>query len=148
MNRRASSLTAHACLSSAEAPSPDSRCLPRPSSVRSHPIPNRARVELIPHLRWHRGGVLKLEDRAVLGRAQPHLHLAETVRTRLPHHSTDPQQSRRLAGEDLTARVALELVMPTWLQVSTNRHEPAVDPLRRRQRVPHVLNVGGVCPSQ
>ena len=54
----------------------------------------------------------------------------------------DRQRGAAVAGGDLTAGVALELVAPAEAQVAADRQEPPRDALRGGDRVPEIVDRG------
>jgi hypothetical protein len=59
---------------------------------------------------------------------------------RTVHHPGYRKQARRLAARDLSAGIALELIVAAKTQIARNRQEPARNALGVRQGVPHVLD--------
>src|SRR5690606_28058778 len=74
----------------------------------------------------------------------PHLHPAHAA-AELP---SQRKRTRRNALGDRAARVALDLIAASESQLTTDRREPARQPLRVRHRVPEVLDGCLVHPPQ
>src|SRR5205085_1958258 len=105
---------------------------------------DRAGAEL-PPVRVQSGHVFQLEVGFPLrGTGKPDLDGGRGA-AELP---ADLEQPGWLAAQDLTARVALQLVAPAEAKVPGDRQEPAREALRRGARVPHVADLRVVAAAQ
>ena len=120
---------------------PPRRWSARPSTPPSQPTPTAPGPNR-PHIRRGHRGVLEHERRRSLP-CPRELDLDFGDVGRAGHLAVDPgraQPVRPLAGHDLAAGVAFELVSPAHAVVAADRQEPSADPLRVGQGVPDVLD--------
>ena len=104
-----------------------------------------AGTELLPVVGRAGQQVVQLEQGAALvGRSEGHDDPTH-VTSELPGRGEGPG---RVAGRDLAAGVAFDLVAPAELQVAADGSEPALDAVGLGQGGPDLVRAGGVLPGQ
>ena len=139
--RRPSSVTVHCCPKDGSMDSPVPRWMASPSNMESQPIPTAPGPNWRQIVVVHVGDVLEHQSRSVGAVAADADVDPADVAAVLPGGG---EVLRRVARQDGSAGLALQLVGAADLQIAGNRQEPPRNALDIGDRVPEVCRVGVV----